>query len=68
MLERLRQVGAFVEPTGIFDAATESAVVAFQRSHQLEPDGVVGAFTRIVLYGMATEAERPKLALAEVAS
>ncbi len=58
----LRQAGAMAdEPTGVFDAATEHAVIAFQREHQLEPDGRVGPFTRIVLYGLGGGYERPTL-------
>jgi general secretion pathway protein A len=50
----LRRVGALRgADTGVFDAATEAAVIAFQRTHQLAPDGRVGPLTRVVLYGTA---------------
>jgi len=58
----LGRVGAFHgEPTGIFSRDTEAAVVGFQRAHQLEPDGLVGPLTRIVLYGVAGGYARPTL-------
>jgi general secretion pathway protein A len=41
------------EPTGAFDAPTQSAVVSFQRSRRLDPDCRVGRLTRIALYGAA---------------
>jgi general secretion pathway protein A len=61
----LRRIGApGVKPTGTFDAGTSRAVVDFQRRHRLEADGVVGALTRIVLYGEAGESyRRPALAI-----
>ena len=37
-------------PSGLFDAATELAVRAFQADHELEPDGTVGTLTKISLY------------------
>jgi len=50
----LRRVGAMRgTETGVFDAPTEAAVIAFQRTHQLTPDGRVGPLTRVVLYGRA---------------
>ncbi len=50
----LRRVGALRgADTGVFDAPTEAAVIAFQRAHQLAPDGRVGPLTRVVLYGTA---------------
>jgi general secretion pathway protein A len=59
----LRQVGALPrEPTGTFDAATESAVRTFQRTHLLEADGIAGPLTDIVLYGAAGGYSRPTLA------
>jgi general secretion pathway protein A len=60
----LRRAGAFFgEPTGKFDAAMETAVVEFQRSHRLEPDGLVGPLTRIVLYASVGGYRRPSLSL-----
>ncbi len=58
----LRQVGTYDgEPTGVFDVTTETAVQGFQREHQLEPDGLVGPLTRIVLYAAAGGYKRPTL-------
>ena len=48
--------------TGIFGASTHSAVVAFQRSRFIEPDGQVGRLTRMVLYAAVGGYERPTLA------
>jgi general secretion pathway protein A len=60
----LQRVGALHgDPTGIFDAGTEAAVVGFQRAHQLEPDGLVGPLTRIVLYKVVGGYLRPTLRL-----
>jgi general secretion pathway protein A len=60
----LRQVGALSgEPTGTFDVATADAVLAFQRAHRLDPDGVVGPLTTIVLYTTAGGYPRPTLAM-----
>jgi general secretion pathway protein A len=55
-------------PTGVFDAGTERAVLAFQRAHQLAPDGIVGPLTRIVLYRTAGGYPRPTLAPAREGS
>jgi peptidoglycan hydrolase-like protein with peptidoglycan-binding domain len=41
----LREVGAHLGATGHFGPETETAVVAFQRSQGLRPDGVVGINT-----------------------
>ena len=49
------------EPSGVYDGATQRAVVAFQRAHELDADGVVGPLTRIVLYGVAGAYQRPSL-------
>ncbi len=64
----LRRAGALSgEPTGEFDVATEIGVLGFQRAHRLEPDGLVGPLTRIVLYaaagGSAGGYARPTLAI-----
>lgn len=45
--KRLQQEGLFREKiSGVFDAATQSAVKEFQRIHLLEEDGTVGQRTR----------------------
>jgi general secretion pathway protein A len=60
----LRRVGTAVgEPTGTFDSGTSRAVVDFQRRNRLDPDGLVGPLTRIVLYATAMGYRRPALAL-----
>jgi general secretion pathway protein A len=59
----LKRVGAVNgEPNGEFDLGTETAVLEFQRAHWLEPDGIVGPLTRIVLYASAGGYPRPALA------
>ncbi len=50
--------------TGQFDAATEAAVLAFQRARFLSVDGRVGRLTRIVLYAAAGGYPRPTLGTA----
>jgi len=58
----LRRAGAYDGPaTGQFDAATEAAVLAFQRERFLSVDGRVGRLTRIVLYAAAGGYPRPTL-------
>ena len=58
----LRGVGTYRGPVnGIFDPATEAAVLAFQRSRFLEADGRIGRLTRIVLYDAAGGYARPTL-------
>jgi general secretion pathway protein A len=49
-------------PSGRFDAPTTNAVLDFQRTWQLLPDGQVGRLTRIVLYAAAGGYRRPTLA------
>jgi general secretion pathway protein A len=49
------------EPTGAFDTATEGAVAGFQRTHLLDPDGIVGPLTNIVLYATVGGYRRPTL-------
>jgi general secretion pathway protein A len=59
----LRRAGAYSGPeTGRFDDATTAALLEFQRSRYLAPDGRVGRFTRIVLYAAAGGYPRPTLA------
>jgi general secretion pathway protein A len=48
--------------TGVFGASTRSAVMAFQRSRFIEPDGQVGRLTRMVLYAAVGGYDRPTLA------
>jgi general secretion pathway protein A len=58
----LRGVGTYRGPVnGVFDGATESAVLAFQRSRFLDADGRVGRLTRIVLYDATGGYPRPTL-------
>jgi general secretion pathway protein A len=60
----LQRVGVLHrEPTGVFDAATTNAVVAFQRTHFVAPDGIVGPLTSIVLYASAGGHAHPTLAI-----
>lgn len=49
--QRLNAAGAALPDTSTFDAATHDAVVAFQKTHKLEPDGVVGERTWDALGG-----------------
>jgi general secretion pathway protein A len=47
----LTRLGLYAGPaTGRFDAATQAAVVAFQRTRHLTPDGVLGPVTKMALY------------------
>jgi general secretion pathway protein A len=48
--------------TGLYGASTRSAVMAFQRSRYIEPDGHVGRLTRMVLYAAVGGYNRPTLA------
>jgi general secretion pathway protein A len=58
----LRRVGVYAgADTGRFDAGTTAALIGFQRSRFLVPDGRVGRFTRIVLYAAAGGYQRPTL-------
>ena len=45
----LKKCGAKVTIDGKFGAVTKAAVIAFQKSHGLTPDGVVGEKTRLAL-------------------
>jgi len=51
--------------SGTFGQETDAAVRRFQRSHFLEPDGVVGPLTRLSLHTAASRSARPSLAGAE---
>jgi general secretion pathway protein A len=58
----LARAGSYHGPvSGTFDSGTAAAVVAFQRSRFLVPDGRVGKLTRIVLYAAAGGYPRPML-------
>ena len=48
--------------TGVLGPSTRSAVMAFQRSRFIEPDGQVGRLTRMVLYAAVGGYDRPTLA------
>jgi general secretion pathway protein A len=57
-------VGIYDGPaSGEFDHTTESAVMAFQRAHFLEPDGLVGPLTKLAIH-TAARTNRPSLATA----
>ena len=59
----LSRAGLYDGPAnGAFDGPTKTAVVGFQRSRRLDPDGRVGRLTRIALYGSATGYALPSLA------
>ncbi len=61
----LKRAGLFASPpTGVFDAQTHAAVLAFQHANMLVEDGKVGPLTRIVLYRTAGGYPRPTLAAA----
>lgn len=61
----LGQLGAYDGPaSGVFDTATERAVLAFQSAHFLEPDGMVGPLTKLAVSAASTD-RRPSLAIPE---
>jgi hypothetical protein len=47
--KRLNELGAGLKEDGVFGTGTRAAVMAFQGSHRLRPDGVVGARTLAAL-------------------
>jgi general secretion pathway protein A len=51
-------------PSGLFDAATELAVRAFQADQEIEPDGTVGALTKISLYRALGRYRAPEVEVA----
>jgi murein L,D-transpeptidase YcbB/YkuD len=50
-----------LEPGRPYDQALWKRVVAFQQARSLEPDGVVGHETAILLHGAARVADEPRL-------
>lgn len=58
----LRKIGyPHLSLSSIFDPQTYHAIVDFQLSHGLEPDGLVGPMTKILLMAAADSAEIPHL-------
>jgi hypothetical protein len=54
----------FLEPpgiSGVYDVDTLGGVRAFQRGHRLEPDGVTGPMTQMLLYGALRDYAPPRL-------
>ena len=43
------------EPTNYFGTSTESALILFQRQHELKQDGIAGNETQTILYGDTAE-------------
>jgi general secretion pathway protein A len=59
----LKEVGVYTKPlTGIYDGDTLSAVKEFQSSKGIEPDGIVGCQTLMLLYRSIGRFEVPGLA------
>jgi peptidoglycan hydrolase-like protein with peptidoglycan-binding domain len=56
----LQVLGHAVPRTGNFDAATEQAVIAFQRKHKLVDSGLVNRVTWTVLRGKPLPPELPQ--------
>lgn len=60
--DALRELGLFRgEPSGLFDAATQDGVRELQLSRSLEPDGVAGPRTLMVLYQLLERYDAPDL-------
>lgn len=58
--QALREFGfESIAADGIFGAKTEEAVKAFQRNHNLSPDGIVGPNTWRILFGTEIVAPKP---------
>jgi hypothetical protein len=53
----------YLEPgiSGVYDLDTLGGVRAFQRGHRLEPDGVTGPLTQMLLYGALRDYAPPRL-------
>jgi len=60
--EALQRLGDFDGAiTGDYDAPTADAIRRFQRRHGLDPDGVAGPLTQMLLYGDLDEYSPPRL-------
>jgi peptidoglycan hydrolase-like protein with peptidoglycan-binding domain len=58
--QRLQELGYFqANVTGYFGSLTKEAVIEFQQSKGLEPDGIVGTNTLVALGGQSKPASRP---------
>jgi general secretion pathway protein A len=58
----LKDLGYYrVKPSGVYDEKTAEAVMAFQRDHFLDEDGILGPQTRIVLYQALKRFDMPTL-------
>src|SRR5262249_43127839 len=55
-----------VQMNGVFDAATKQAVIEFQKSHDLEPDGDVGPKTWGMLDAIGRDRVASKEEMAEI--
>ena len=55
------------QPTGLYGAATLSAVASFQRERGLVADGIAGPLTQIALYGQLSKYPVPRLSLGATA-
>jgi general secretion pathway protein A len=63
--EALQRLGDFDGSiTGRYDELTSDGVRRFQRRHGLEPDGVTGPLTQMLLYGALDEYAPPRLGAA----
>jgi len=59
----LKEAGAFSGPlTDVYDSGTLSAVKEFQSSRGIEPDGIIGGQTLMLLYRSGDRTEIPSLA------
>lgn len=47
--KRLKQLGYVIAIDGIFGSGTKQCVIAFQKRHKINPDGIVGASTQAKL-------------------
>ncbi len=51
----------------VYDAALERQVMAFQRDHRLDVDGLAGRQTQIIINGLLAESSMPRLTTARLA-